>query len=145
MVDISRAHPAFCQLALDMDTLGWDCFLERHIPFSLVAKQIEFLCRNNSYWKVKTWASLLIQRLLSITHRQWLYWNARLYIRTVKGMSPSEHVHIIDLVKDMMLVDPMDLFPVTVRSRIIRSLGKGHPSIGNCGWQKCTLRLRPLK
>jgi hypothetical protein len=111
MVDISRAHPAFCQLALDMDTLGWDCFLEGRIPFSLVAKQTEFPHRNNSYWKIKTWASHLIQHLLSITHRQWLYWNARLYIRKVEGMPPSEHAHILDLVKDMMLVDPMDLLP----------------------------------
>ena len=127
MVDISRAHPAFRQLAMDMDILGWDCFLEGRIPSSLVAKQIEFLHRNNSYWKIKTWASHLIQHLLSITHRQWLYRNARLYIQKFEGMPLSEHLRIIDLVKDMMLVDPMDLLPRhrQLLEQDYRKLGQG--------------------
>jgi hypothetical protein len=45
------------------------------------------------------------------TWRQWLYRNARIYLRKFDGMTIDEHLAVINLVKDMMLVDPADLLP----------------------------------
>eukprot|EP00956_Cyclotella_meneghiniana_P031953 scaffold85772_cov22-Cyclotella_meneghiniana.AAC.2 len=64
-----------------------------------------------SYWKIKTWGSHLVQHLLNITHRQWLYRNARIHLRKAEGLTSSEHEDIFSLVKEMMLVDPADLLP----------------------------------
>ena len=65
-----------------------------------------------SYWKIKTWASHLVQHLLNITHRQWLlYRNARIHLRKVEGLTAAEHEDVIELVKDMVMVDPADLLP----------------------------------
>lgn len=111
MTDLCQLYPQFLQVAADIDTLGWDCLLEGRIPCSLVHLQIEYLRRAQSYWKIRTWASHLIQHLLNITHRQWLYRNARIHLRKLEGMTTSEHLAVIDLVKDMMLVDPSDLLP----------------------------------
>eukprot|EP00956_Cyclotella_meneghiniana_P023589 scaffold46165_cov127-Cyclotella_meneghiniana.AAC.2 len=49
--------------------------------------------------------------LLNITHRQWLYCNARIHLLKAEGLTSSEHEDIFNLVKDIMLVDPADLLP----------------------------------
>lgn len=36
MCDIARPFPRFSKIAMDINTLGWDCFLEGSIPQSLV-------------------------------------------------------------------------------------------------------------
>jgi hypothetical protein len=101
----------FSTIAKDFDALGWDCFLEGRIPQSLVDYQKLSLRLCESFWKIRTWSSNCVQYLLNITHRQWLYRNARLYLRKLDGMTTEEHLEVIDLVKDMMLVDPADLLP----------------------------------
>ena len=111
MVSIASQLPQYATAARDIDTLGWECFLEGRIPTSLVTLQRAFLRRSESFWKTRTWSSHCVQYLLNITHRQWLYRNARIHIRKIDGMTKDEHMVIIDLVKDMMLVDPADLLP----------------------------------
>ena len=107
MEEICQQHPALQTVASDIDTLGWDCLLEgRVVPKSLFTLQLTtYLQRNESYWKIKTWASHFIQHLLNITHRQWLYRNARLHLRKLDGMTTSEHKAIIDLVCEMIGAD----------------------------------------
>jgi hypothetical protein len=111
MVEISSSYPRYARVAADIDALGWDSFLEGRIPQSLVNLQQLFLRQCGSYWKIRTWSSHCVQYLLNITHRQWLYRNARIYIKKLDGMTAEEHHTIIDLVQDMMLVDPADLLP----------------------------------
>ena len=116
MSDTPALPDDFVSVAADIDRLGWDCMLEGRIPHSLVGLQQGYLIRNKSFWKIRTWSSHLIQHLLNITHRQWLYRNAKIHIRKLDGMTASEHHTVIELVKDMLLVDPTDLLP---RHRIL--------------------------
>jgi hypothetical protein len=112
MCDIARPFPRFSNIAMDIDTLGWDCFLEEgRIPQSLVDYQKQSLHQCESFLNIGTWSSNCVQYLLNITHRQWLYQNARIYLRTFDGITTDEHLAVIDLVKDMMLIDPADLLP----------------------------------
>eukprot|EP00956_Cyclotella_meneghiniana_P012179 scaffold17280_cov48-Cyclotella_meneghiniana.AAC.3 len=112
MMSIAHWMPLFSSVAADIEALGWDCLLEGRIPTSLVDLQAFYLRKHSSWWKIKTWASHLVQHLLDITHRQWLYRNARIHLRKVEVLtSTSEHADIFKLVKDMMLVDPSDLLP----------------------------------
>jgi hypothetical protein len=111
MCDIAASFPQYSTIASDIDVLGWECFLEGRIPQSLVDYQKLCLRQCESFWKIRTWSSNCVQYLLNITHRQWLYRNARIYLRKLDGMTNDEHLEVIDLVKDMMLVDPADLLP----------------------------------
>ena len=111
MTSICHTMPLFKAIARDIDDLGWDCLLEGRVPTSLIDLQSFCLRKHNSWWKIKTWASHLVQHLLNITHRQWLYRNARIHLRKAEGLTNSEHEDIFELVKDMMLVDPSDLLP----------------------------------
>lgn len=111
MSSIANQMPLFANIARDVDALGWDCLLEGRVPASLIDLQSFYLRKHKSWWKIQTWASQLIQHLLNITHRQWLYRNARIHLRKLEGMTNSEHEDIFELVKDMMLIDPSDLLP----------------------------------
>ena len=127
MSDVADIPVEFMEAAKDIDKLGWDNLLEGRIPSSLVRLQHTYLLRNNSYWKIRTWSSHLIQHLLNVTHRQWLYRNAKIHIRKLENLTANEHNTVIELVKDMMLVDPTDLLP---RHRILleqdfMALGEG--------------------
>eukprot|EP00956_Cyclotella_meneghiniana_P002951 scaffold3544_cov46-Cyclotella_meneghiniana.AAC.2 len=68
-----------------------------------------------------------LQHLLNITHRQWLYRNARIHLRKVEGLTAAEHEDVIELVKDMVMVDPADLLPRHrhLLARDFRKLGEG--------------------
>ena len=127
MTDIARNHVHFDAFAKDIDSLGWDCFLEGRVPTSLMILQEMYLQSTNSYWKIKTWSSHLVQHLLNITHRQWLYRNARIHLRKVEGLTAAEHEDVIELVKDMVMVDPADLLPRHrhLLERDFRKLGEG--------------------
>lgn len=80
MFQMASPFPTFHAIAVDVDDLGWDNLLEGRVPRSLVALQLGYLRRNKSSWKIKTWSSHLVQHLLNITHRQWLYRNARIHL-----------------------------------------------------------------
>jgi hypothetical protein len=111
MCEITVSFSQYSKIAEDIDALGWECFLEGRIPQSLVDYQKLSLRQCDSFWKIRTWSSNCVQYLLNITHRQWLYRNARIYLKKLDGMTTAEHLEVIDLVKDMMLVDPADLLP----------------------------------
>ena len=66
----------------------------------------ESLAASGSHMRLLTWAKHFLRHLLSITHRQWLYRNAKIHIRKLEGKTEREHVDIIEEVRDMMLVDP---------------------------------------
>jgi hypothetical protein len=61
--------------------------------------------------RLKTWTKFFLRHLLNITHRQWIYRNARIHLRKLEGKTEREHTRIMEDVRDMMLVDPSDLLP----------------------------------
>ena len=111
MVELLAAHEEFLPFAMDHDTLGRDNCLEGRVVVNLIHLQAGFLHHAGAYMHICTWAKKFIQLLLNITHRQWLYRNARIHLRTVEGKTEKEHLQIIDEVRDMMLVDPATLLP----------------------------------
>ena len=62
-------------------------------------------------WTAERWAKGLIQRLLGITHRQWLYRNAVVHFKGPDGYTQAEHDRILTKMKDYLWVDPQDLLP----------------------------------
>lgn len=104
-------QPALSQYAKDHDHLGWQSFMEGQISQSLLDLQAGYLYKSGSRLRIKSWSIQLIQHLLSITHRQWSYRNARMYIHKKEGRTSTEHSQIMDEVCHMMLIDPSNLLP----------------------------------
>ena len=109
MVKLLAAHKEFLPFAMDHDTFGWDNFLEGRVAVKLIHLQAGFLHRAGIYMRIRPWVKKFIQLILNITHRQWLYQNARIHLCTVEGKTEKEHLRVIDEVRDMMLVDPATL------------------------------------
>jgi len=56
------------------------------------------MVKQGSQRHLKSWATEFIQHLLGLTHKQWLYQNARTHIRLLEGKSELEHDNIMDQV-----------------------------------------------
>ena len=111
MKSIVQTHPELYGFARDHDKLGWDNFMEGRICKSLFQLQAQTLLERSSQWTIKSWSIQFIKRVLHITHRQWLYRNARIHIRLVDGLTEPEHNNIIQLVHNLLDTDPNDLLP----------------------------------
>jgi hypothetical protein len=127
MTHIVRAHPDLHDFGHHHDTLGWDNFMEGRICTQFFRLQATTLIQNSSKWTINAWSSQFIKRVLHITHRQWLYRNARIHIKLVDGLTSTEHQQIIHLVNSLLYTDPNDLLPQHrhLLQRDFRQLGEG--------------------
>ena len=91
-----------------IDSLGFDSLVEGRIPTPLVDLQREYYLGIATRWTSERWANGLIQRLLGITHRQWLYRNAVVHFKGPDGYTTAEHERILEKMKDFLWVDPED-------------------------------------
>ncbi len=108
---IVRPHPELHKFGHHHDKLGWDNFMEGRICTQFFQLQAQTLTQNSSKWTIRAWSSQFIKRVLNITHRQWLYRNARIHIKLVDGLTEPEHQQIIHLVHNLLNTDPNDLLP----------------------------------
>jgi hypothetical protein len=111
MREIAAPYEKLHEWAIEHDILGWDNFLEGRIGNVLLSMQQARLNAIGSRTHISTWATGFIRRILDITHKQWLYRNARLHICLQEGKTIEEHDFIMDQVGDMLLTDPDTLLP----------------------------------
>ena len=111
MRSIVQSYPELHEFAQDHDKLGWDNFMEGRICKSFFQLQEQTLVEESSKWSIKSWSRHFIRRVLHITHRQWLYRNARIHIKLVDGLTEPEHTNIIRLVDNLLHTDPTHLLP----------------------------------
>ena len=98
-----------------MCLLGFDNLVEGRIPSVLVDFQREYSLLVATQWTAERWASGLVQRLLSLTHRQWLYRrNAMVHSRGSDGYTRLFSYRTCQNYYDtsgFYWVDPEDLLP----------------------------------
>jgi hypothetical protein len=111
MQEITRLHPHLYEWAREHDILGWDNFMEGRIGTRLFLLQEKQLLKQQSRWTIKTWGTQFIQRVLSITHHQWLFRNARVHIRLVEGKTSEEHHTVMTEVLERLTMTTDDLLP----------------------------------
>ena len=109
MPDLKESQ--YLTYAREHDALGWDCFLEGRIASSLLDIQKDCLYRSDSYQKIKSWSKQFIHHMLCVSHRQWLYRNARVHLKKVEGRSLEDHEKVRDATREMLDVQPDDLLP----------------------------------
>jgi hypothetical protein len=90
MKDCTLPASRFLPIFIDIDNLGWDCFVEGRIPYSLIVSIKPMLLQYNPQDSVEDWGANLIQSQLSLTHKQWLYQNS--YVHYVsEGLTTQQH------------------------------------------------------
>ena len=109
MIDIAMPYPHLHKWAQEHDILGWDNFLEGRVGSQLFQLQQDKLHRHPSRLHIKTWGSKFIQHVLSITHDQWIFRNARVHIKLLEHKTVDEHDSIMESVMDRLTTPPEDL------------------------------------
>jgi hypothetical protein len=111
MQNIAGHYPHLHQWAEEHDILGWDNFLEGRVGHTIFRLQRKSLSDAQSRMHIKTWATLFIQHVLTITHQQWAFRNARVHIRLLEGKTAAEHRDIMEEVLDRIATPEDDLLP----------------------------------
>ncbi|EJK74979.1 hypothetical protein THAOC_03312, partial [Thalassiosira oceanica] len=106
------------QLATAHDLLGWKNFVDGRIHKKFVEIQEEFIVsrpsnQQRSRKSSAKWASGLVDMIIRITHRQWLYRNEQLhYTQHFGAESPREYQRIMARITHLHNhTDPDDLLP----------------------------------
>jgi hypothetical protein len=99
------------RMAKVQDRLGWDCMMEGRIPKIFVEHQRTHLAHTETRMTAKRWARGFIQRLLQMTHKQWLLRNAKVHIKCKGDLTKEEHDKLLHKIETLMWTDPDDLLP----------------------------------
>ena len=90
MVGCTLPSSRFLPISIDIDNLGWDCFVEGRIPYSLIGTIKPMLLWYSPRGSVEKWGANLIQSLLSLTRKQWLYRNSDVHYIS-EGLTARQH------------------------------------------------------
>ena len=105
-------HPGrYDALVTAHDHLGWDNFLEGRICTLFLATYWRDLDDDVSPYKVEAWGRGFIERLIRVTHSQWIFRNSHVHYKKLEGMTETQHLEIFRRVEELMWEDPMSLLP----------------------------------
>ena len=110
MTDLAPRGSAYHSFAVIHDRLGWRSFLEGRISTVLVHEMHQHLATTPARINASDWAKGLVNFLLRITHRQWIYRNNVVHYR-VEGRPIKRHEEIIAEMQMLMQVDSRTLLP----------------------------------
>ena len=75
MEECTKPDSTYLHLSVSIDKFGWVCFVEGHLPYSLIAMIKPMFLRYKPRGSVKIWGTKFIKSLIGSTHKQWLYRN----------------------------------------------------------------------
>ena len=76
-------------LAMTHNALGWDNILEGRTPIMNLDSHRQYIAERGTFYSVRAWSKGLIECLVHITHKEWLFQNSDLTYKKVDGPSPS--------------------------------------------------------
>ena len=91
------------------DKLGWTNFIEGRVLTLFVQHQRDYLRDRDRYMTAETWVVGLMEHLIKIVHRQWLYRNATVHYTGKDGRTIKKHDQIMKRISDLLWTDPDDL------------------------------------
>ena len=103
-------HTNFELVAKVSDRLRWDCLLEGRISTIWLEVVKPLLAESGSYLSPIRWGQQFIEKLLNITHKQWIFRNSHVHYR-IEGLTPVEHNKIFDKIEELMYTNPDELLP----------------------------------
>jgi hypothetical protein len=75
MAECAKQTSTYLHLAISINKLGWDCFVEGCIPSSLIDVIKPMFCHYKPRGSVEIWGTKFIKGLIGLIHKQWLYRN----------------------------------------------------------------------
>ena len=94
--DLRKMSEGMKMLAISQDIIGWHNFMEGRISRHFYNIQCVHLAMSSSYLNGKDWTKHFIDRILRITHSQWIYRNVSLHDRKEGYL----HHHEMEEMKD---------------------------------------------
>ena len=91
----------------DTDKLGWDCMLEGRLS----KEWLKYAKKNGSPTSPERWTRRLMDKLIQITHQQWICRNHKVHFKTKSGLTLQEHDDLLKRMRDLMYTDPDKLLP----------------------------------
>ena len=101
MADCTHRASEFWHLAVNIDNLGWDCFIEGRIPISLINTIKPMLRRYKPRGSIKLWGCKLVKGLIGLTHKQWLFRNNEIHYVT-DGLTMKQHEELTTKIKILL-------------------------------------------
>jgi hypothetical protein len=98
MADCTQRSSKFWHLAISIDNLGWDCFIEGQLPFSLIDTIKPMLCQYKPRGSIELWGCKCVKGLIGLTHKQWLYRNNEVHYIS-NGLMMKQHEELIAKIK----------------------------------------------
>ena len=95
--------------AASQDKLGWDCFIEGRITKVFLEVVKPTLSKRRSRITPERWCCKLAEKLLQLTHKQWLFRNSHVHYKKLEGLTTAQHEEILERVKTLMWTEPGDL------------------------------------
>jgi hypothetical protein len=99
------------QLVGETNGPGWDCLLEGKVSKQWISFAREGLKRTGNLVSPEGWTRRFIDKLIQITHQQWINRNYKVNFRTKRGLTIKENDEIFDSLEELMHTDPDDLLP----------------------------------
>ena len=72
LADCTQQSSPYWHLAIGIDDLGWDCFVEGRLHFSLIGVIKPMLHQYKPCGSIDLWGIKFIKGLIGLTHKQWL-------------------------------------------------------------------------
>jgi hypothetical protein len=101
MAECTKPTSTYLHLAISIDKLGWDCFMEVRIPISLINVIKPMFPRYKPRGSTKIWGAKFIKGLIGLTHKQWLYRNNNVHYVS-EGLTLRQHKELTTKIKILM-------------------------------------------
>ena len=98
--DMPILTQALRQAAEDQDNIGWDNLLEGRMSLQFRRHQKLYYRSTRSRRSVDSWASGLVERLVLLTHSQWIYRNSVVHHREADGLRREEQAELRALIEE---------------------------------------------
>ncbi len=93
---------------INIDKLGWDCFVEDWIPYSLIVSIKLIFLQYNWPGSVDIWGANFIKSLIGFTHKQWLYRNSDVHY-VIDNLTALQHRELVTKISWLMRTKCMAL------------------------------------
>ncbi len=101
MEDCIKPNLKYVRLSANIDNLGWDCFVEGQLPYSLITVIKPMFCWYKPCGSIKIWGIKFIKSLISLTHKQWLCRNCDVHYIS-NGLTLRQHEKLTSKIKELM-------------------------------------------
>ncbi len=101
MEDCIKLNSKYVHLSTDINNLGWDCFVEGWLPYSLITVIKPMFNWYKPRGSIEIWGTKFIKSLISLTHKQWLYRKCDMHYISNR-LTSRQHNELTSKIKELM-------------------------------------------